>query len=434
MGSSSSKNKVSEEEKYHLDTNDEYIYSKAYPRNDVGVAFELSDNRKLGYAIHGKKENYKVTLIVFPGAPGTRIFNHESHDKINIAYGIRMIVLDRPGVGLSSTHKDWTFKTYAKDVYELIKYLQLNTYHIVAYSAGGPFACTYTSLYSQDTQYQIKSFTLIAGVGPPNTPKAYGQMTFINKIGWFIVLNTNQSVIDLAAATAENKDKPIKSLIDDFGKGDYDKEMIKDPNILKSFLCSKYEEEAIDEARDDKDKNDKPGNRLLLLYGTPWDIKMKDIVCPLYVYNGTTDYSCVPNMAKFMFESITGKKAPDLPKNKNEDIKSVEEKKEDNNDNDNDNGDKNKSIVPTAVNVNDDDNENEEEEKKDEQVEAILDVDQSILDEFEREYLENEELNDNNVNNKQSKLIWGSGKGHLWYFEQDLWREVVFRTIFMEQK
>ena len=429
MGSSSSKNKVSEEEKYHLDTNDKYIYSSAYPRNDVGFAFELIDKRKLGYAIYGQKENYKVTVILFPGAPGTRLFNHESHDKINIAYGVRMIVLDRPGVGLSSTHKNWTFKTYANDVYQLIKYLKLNTYHIIAYSAGGPFACSYCSLYSQDIEYKIKSYTLIAGVGPPNTPKVYGQMTFINKIGWFIVLNTNQSVIDLAASTAENKDKPIKSLIDDFGKGDYDKEMIKDPSIIKSFLYSKYEEEAIDETRTDKDKNDKPGNRLLLLYGTPWDIKMKNIKCPLYIYNGNMDYSCVPNMAKFMFQSITGKKPPSLTQDIIESMEETEKETEQQN--------QYKSVISTPVKINnnnEDQEQDEKEEKKETEIEAILDIDESILDQFEKEYLDNQQLNDNDINNKQSKLIWGKGKGHLWYFEQDLWREIIFRTIFLEQK
>ena len=437
MGGGSSKQKVSEEEKYNLDTKDEYNYAKAYPRTDVGQCFTLKNNRKIGYCIYGQTENYKATLILFPGSPGTRLFNYEAHDNINRAYGIRMIVLDRPGIGLSSTHKDFTFKSYANDVYQLIQYLQLKSYHIAAYSAGGPFACTFAALYSSlDLEYKLLSFSLIAGVGPPNSPKVYGQMSFINKVGWFIVRNGNKTIIDLAANVSESTNKPIESLIDEMSRNEYDKEMIKNPNILKTFLQSKYETESIDKTRNDKDINDKSENRLLLLYGLQWGIKLQDIKCPFYVYNGTNDVACVPNMAIFMFETCTGKKAPDMPikqggkKRKKED-KEKEKREEEKKDIDIDK--KNANVVSVELNEDDDDDDNDEEEKKqNDENRSILNVDAMVMEKLEKEYIENETMN--NVRNKQSKLIWGEGKGHLWYFELDLWRELVFRTIFIQQK
>ena len=298
MGSGSSKTKLSEAEKYNLDQDDETINPKSYPMSDVGHSFTLKDERKLGYMIYGKLSNYKATILFFPGSPGTRLFNFDAHDRINKAYGVRMIIVDRPGVGLSSHQKDYTFKSHASDVNELVQHLDIQTYHVIGYSAGGPSACCYAAMYSK--QHQMRSLTLISSVGPPDTPNAYGQMTFLSKIGWFIVCNANKTLIDFAANidSKSSAGKLITKTVEDFGRCcGYDEQMILNPNVLKTFLQSKFEAQSVEITED------KSENRLLFLYGTPWGIRFEDIHCPLFVYNGVDDTSCVPNMASFIFES-----------------------------------------------------------------------------------------------------------------------------------
>merc|ERR1712003_225011 len=112
--------------------------------------------------------------------------------------------------------------------------------------------------------------------------------------------------IDFAANqdSKSGKDKPMEKMVDDFGKCcDYDAKMILNPNILTLFLQSKYETEATE---------DQSENHLLFLYGCEWGIDFENIECPLFVYNGIDDTSCVPNMARFIFESVTKKKAQNM--------------------------------------------------------------------------------------------------------------------------
>eukprot|EP01084_Bolivina_argentea_P213196 362168_1 len=123
-----------EEAKYELDTNDPTIYKEHYPKQDYGSTMTLPDRRKLGYMIYGTLSNYKATIILLPGSPGTRLFNHETHHTINVLYGIRLIVIDRPGIGLSTKHDTYTFKSHAQDIHQLVQELRIQTYHIAAYS------------------------------------------------------------------------------------------------------------------------------------------------------------------------------------------------------------------------------------------------------------------------------------------------------------
>merc|ERR1712083_717466 len=122
-------------------------------------------------------------------------------------------------------------------------------------------------------------------------------------------------------------------------------------------------------------------------------------------------------MAKFIFESVTKRKAPAMSDAKEIDFETAKDDEKEHA------GNKRQNV---AVELKADDEENdlseEKEEKRDDQ--NVLPVDQHIFDEFEKEYQKDE---------NHLKLIWGPGKGHLWFFEHDLWRNIIFQILFFEQ-
>jgi len=307
---------VAAEEKYGLDPSDPLLNRKNYPLKDKGAFITSSDGRTLGYEQYGKTDNYIATVIFLCGSPGCRLFFYEEHYNLTIKNNIRVFVLERPGKGLSSYY-EYSLQSYANDINEFVQQMKLKTYHVVGYSAGGPFASCYCSLYSKEhnklknnderkdenNNCILKSCILISAVGPPDTPQASDGMTSKFKLAWWLV-NNNQTMAKWAINLDHwsGKDDMLEHLVQDFKEyGGKDAIMIKDNKILKSFLISRYETEANENGFNSEMREN-------LLYGTPWTCKLSDIVCPVTIFAGTKDQGCTPNMAKFMYESITGKK------------------------------------------------------------------------------------------------------------------------------
>ena len=101
-----------------------------------GKTIVLKDGRILGY----EEYNYgtaQIPTFFVPGLPGCRLFNPFVFlSPLNQ----RLLILDRPGLGLSSDYHQRTFLNWAADVEEFLDYLQIPKVNVIGYSAGGPFA------------------------------------------------------------------------------------------------------------------------------------------------------------------------------------------------------------------------------------------------------------------------------------------------------
>jgi hypothetical protein len=61
------------------------------------LSVKLNDGRNIGYGIFGR-ENSKNVILFIPGLPGTRRFCGPIEHDVDIG----VIVLERPGIGISS--------------------------------------------------------------------------------------------------------------------------------------------------------------------------------------------------------------------------------------------------------------------------------------------------------------------------------------------
>ncbi|MGW0160302.1 alpha/beta fold hydrolase [Mycobacterium sp. NPDC003323] len=96
----------------------------------------LRDGRLLAYREYGSSDG--TPLIFLPGAGCGRLM-HFADDDLLAARGVRLISVDRPGLGASTADPDKTLASVAADVSELIKAVTVDPVTVLANSQGAPF-------------------------------------------------------------------------------------------------------------------------------------------------------------------------------------------------------------------------------------------------------------------------------------------------------
>lgn len=102
----------------------------------------LKDGRALGYGEWGDPAG--KALFYFHGYPGSR-YEAALADESGGRLGVRLIALDRPGMGLSSPKPGRQLLDWPEDVLEAAATLGIGRFAVVGMSGGGPYAaaCAY---------------------------------------------------------------------------------------------------------------------------------------------------------------------------------------------------------------------------------------------------------------------------------------------------
>lgn len=119
---------------------------------------QLRDGRTLGYAEYGQADG--KPLFYFHGHPGARVeakFLAEQAAK----FSVRLIGIDRPGMGLSTFKVNRRYLDWPDDVLELADSLHINHFAVTGFSGGAPYvlACAYK------IPNRLTACGIISGVG-----------------------------------------------------------------------------------------------------------------------------------------------------------------------------------------------------------------------------------------------------------------------------
>jgi pimeloyl-ACP methyl ester carboxylesterase len=137
------------------------IHNGCYPlSNDSSYTVILSDGRKLGYSEYGSPTGHAI--FYHHDLPGSRLEAAFYHD-LGLELDLRIIAVDRPGIGWSTPHPQRKLLDCSKDLESLVEHLQLESYSILGASGGGPYvlACA-ASLPSS----KLKCISIVCGLGP----------------------------------------------------------------------------------------------------------------------------------------------------------------------------------------------------------------------------------------------------------------------------
>jgi pimeloyl-ACP methyl ester carboxylesterase len=129
----------------------------------------LSDGRCLGYAEYGNPDGKPV--LSFHGGLSSRL-DIAFASPFCQAKGIRLLSIDRPGIGLSDFQPHRTILDWADDISELAAQLGLNKFAVLGWSAGGPYvlAC------ALKIPHLLTRAGIAGGMCPVNRPGAVREL------------------------------------------------------------------------------------------------------------------------------------------------------------------------------------------------------------------------------------------------------------------
>lgn len=138
----------------------------------------LRDGRRLAYVELGDPDG--LPCLFFHGIPGSR--NGLADEPVLREFGVRVIVPDRPGMGLSDPHPGRTLASWADDVSQLANGLGLASFHVAGVSGGGPHALACGVHLGR----RVRSLTLISTAAPPDLLGVGRGMAKGNRITFFL--------------------------------------------------------------------------------------------------------------------------------------------------------------------------------------------------------------------------------------------------------
>ncbi len=128
----------------------------------------VREGRQLGIAEFGPPDGRAV--VWFHGTPGARRQIPEEARLIAAADGIRIIGIDRPGIGLSTPHLYDQVLDLAWDVEIVLDRLGIEEVCTIGLSGGGPYALGTAVALGE----RVRSVGVLGGVAPTQGPDAIG--------------------------------------------------------------------------------------------------------------------------------------------------------------------------------------------------------------------------------------------------------------------
>jgi len=130
----------------------------------------LGDGRLLGYAEYGTPQGKPV--FFFHGNPSSRLGGRLMDEAANET-NVRIIAVDRPGIGLSDFKPGRQYLDWPDDVTELADILRIDRFAILGISSGVP----HTAACAFKIPDRLSAVAIVSGPCPFNVPVATEEMS-----------------------------------------------------------------------------------------------------------------------------------------------------------------------------------------------------------------------------------------------------------------
>jgi len=196
--------------------------------DNTNLTIKLKDGRTLGYIDLGNKDAKKV-LFHFNGFPGSRLEVTILAERA-IKKNVRVISIDRPGMGLSDFKKNRTLLDWPDDVVELADALKIGKFAVEGISGGAPYAlaCAYK------IPERLTSCGVISGAGSKD-------LELEKKLKLFSVIRIFPWLFKLMMWSQSRKMTDFKKAEESLKKGfislpEADRKIFDDPQTLSKFI------------------------------------------------------------------------------------------------------------------------------------------------------------------------------------------------------
>jgi pimeloyl-ACP methyl ester carboxylesterase len=234
----------------------------------------LEDRRTLGYAVFGSGD---PAVIWLHGTPGGRRQVPPAARAFAVERGLRVIGIERPGIGDSTPHLYPSIRSFAEDVEAVLDHLRVDRCGVVGLSGGGPYA-----LACAHTLARVRVCGVLGGVAPARGPEAIeGGVTTLARFASLIerVHAPLGSALSLAIRSAHPFASSAFDLFMRFSR-EGDRAVFSAPGMKEMFL-------------DDILRASRSGLRSLvfdyLLFSREWGFSLRDIETPTHFWHGDAD-------------------------------------------------------------------------------------------------------------------------------------------------
>jgi pimeloyl-ACP methyl ester carboxylesterase len=262
----------------------------------------LSDGRLLGYAEYGDPIGKPV--FHFNGYPGARLEAQLISDAA-VRTGVRLIGIDRPGMGLSDFQPGRQILDWPDDVIELADALGLGRFSVVGVSGGGPYSAACAFKISD----RLSACGIIAGTGPMDS--ASEAITRSNRVINFVAQRLPflfRVFLWWSLGRFSKDPERLEAIIEKQGKhlAEPDRQLFSTPEIKQFFV-----KEAAEAFRQGTKG---PAWEGKLLFGEPWGFVPEDISMEnIYLWHGELDANVSVSMGRAMADRIPNCQATFYP-------------------------------------------------------------------------------------------------------------------------
>jgi pimeloyl-ACP methyl ester carboxylesterase len=250
------------------------------PGDGTGFAIDIPGGRLLGVAEYGRPGGRPV--LYFHGLSGSRLeaslADHAADDL-----GVRLIAIDRPGMGLSDFLPDRRIPDIASDAARIADALGLGRFAVLGVSAGAPYALACGIRLAG----RVTRVGLVSSAGP------FSDTRYRASMGWMVKAAFRAAL--LAPGLAGRLLRGVsRGRLSDPGRcltriaqhaGSRDREsLLANRSVFSGNLRESF-------------RNGEAGPLLdALLLARPWEIHLSDIKVPVFLWHGERDRIVPPDV------------------------------------------------------------------------------------------------------------------------------------------
>ena len=268
--------------------------------NKTNQTLKLKDGRTLGFAEYGDSQGKPI--FEFHGNPSSRL-GSGLFDETAKRMGIRVIGIDRPGMGLSDYKPQRKLLDWPDDVIELADALGFEQFPIIGGSGGVPatLACAYK------IPERLSAVGVLFGPRPIGTPGATDGWSRSRRIQAYLERNspfwvTKMGMSIVARIMRKNPDKALSKMFEDLPPSD--RAAFDNPRVKQQYI------DTIREAF----RGGPDGVTLdIILTMKPWEFKLEDISIEVHLWHGEADKVVPPAMGHYLADTIPNCRAKFIP-------------------------------------------------------------------------------------------------------------------------
>ena len=253
---------------------------------------QFKDGRRLAFAEFGDPDGKPV--FFFHGLPGCRLYRHPD-DALTASLGIRLITIDRPGLGLSSLQPGRTLLDWPDDVSAVADVLDIGSFAVIGHSSGGPYAAA----CAHNLSHRVTKASIVAGLPAVSEPDRLAQLDTplkrlyrtVQKAPWLVRIVLR--IFWRFHASHPDHHRLVRSLLKSMPE--QDQRIFSQPELMEMMVsiveelqCSGWEGYAEE----------------LCVLARSWGFTLKDISVPVEIWWGDADNMIPRQIARDMTEII----------------------------------------------------------------------------------------------------------------------------------